>query len=58
MPIVKCAWTGVDMLIDEPGGVEYITHADGSITCNSANREAALENMPTPTEEPPTEEGE
>lgn len=42
MPIVICGWTGEELLIDEPGGVAYITHADGMITCVARNEEEAL----------------
>jgi hypothetical protein len=54
MPIVTCAWTGEEMLIDEPGGVAYITHANGDITCVYKNKEEAMESMPM--EEEPVEE--
>jgi hypothetical protein len=47
MPIVTCAWTGEEMLIDEPGGVAYITHADGKITKVAETKAEALESMPT-----------
>lgn len=67
MPIVTCGWTGEEMLIDEPGGVAYITHADGMITCVARNEEEATERIEhaevpveeeTPTEEEaPLEEG-
>lgn len=60
MPIVKCGWTGEEMLINEPGGVAYITHADGMITCVAESKEEAIaaEAQPEqPVEEtPPTEE--
>ena len=42
MPIVICGWTGEELLIDEPGGVAYITHKDGMITCVARNEEEAI----------------
>jgi acetyl-CoA carboxylase carboxyltransferase component len=45
MPIVTCGWTGEEMLIDEPGGVAYITHKDGLITCVARNEEEAIAHM-------------
>jgi hypothetical protein len=55
MPIVICAWTGEEMLIDEPGGVAYITHADGKITRVATSKEEALENA-IPNDPPIDEE--
>jgi hypothetical protein len=51
MPIVICAWTGEEMLIDEPGGVAYITHADGKITRVAGSKEEALAEVEQPVEE-------
>jgi hypothetical protein len=52
MPIVKCKNCGVDLVIDEPNGVAYITYEDGSISCNKPT----AEDIP-PTEEQPSTEG-
>jgi hypothetical protein len=54
MPIVTCAWTGEEMLIDEPGGVAYITHANGDITCVYESKEEAIASESV--EEQPSEE--
>lgn len=32
MATVQCKNCGQDMVIDEPGGIAYITYADGSIS--------------------------
>jgi hypothetical protein len=60
MPIVISAWTGKEMLIDEPGGVAYITLANGDIVEVAETQEEALAMVQeqTPIEgEPTPEEG-
>ena len=42
MPIVISAWTGKEMLIDEPGGVAYITLANGDIVEVYETKEEAI----------------